>query len=79
MMHHLPDDLKRHGLAEITRVLKAGGRLLVVDFTGPAGPWKSRMRDLPVLLKEAGFSPLETGKPPFPGLSVACGRKGEIP
>lgn len=32
MMHHLPDDLKRAGLAEIYRVLKPDGRLLVVDI-----------------------------------------------
>lgn len=77
MMHHLPDDLKQQGLAEVARVLKPGGRLLVIDLTGPAGPWKSRMRDLPSLLKEIGFSALETGKPPFPGLSVASARKEE--
>src|SRR5262249_53091571 len=33
MMHHLPPSLKRRGLAEIQRVLKPGGRLLVVDIT----------------------------------------------
>jgi ubiquinone/menaquinone biosynthesis C-methylase UbiE len=32
VMHHLPDDLKRLGLAEMARVLKAGGRLVIVDF-----------------------------------------------
>ncbi len=32
MMHHLPDELKRQGLIEIARVLKPGGRLLVLDF-----------------------------------------------
>ena len=33
MLHHLPDDLKRKGLAEIRRVLKRGGRFLAVDLT----------------------------------------------
>ena len=33
-MHHLPDDLKPQALAEIRRVIKPGGRLLIVDFKG---------------------------------------------
>ena len=79
MMHHLPDDLKRQGLAEIVRVLKPGGRLLVLDMKGPAGPWKSRIADQPALLKEAGFSQVETGEARFsgfPGLGFALGRIG---
>ncbi len=32
MLHHLPDDLKRTGFDEIRRVLKPGGRFMVMDF-----------------------------------------------
>src|SRR3990172_2811578 len=32
MLHHLPDEVKRAGLAEVRRVLKTGGRFLAVDF-----------------------------------------------
>ena len=37
MLHHLPIDLKRAGIGEVFRVLKPGGRLVVVDFD-PARP-----------------------------------------
>ena len=75
MMHHLPDDLKRQGLAEIARVLKPGGRLLILDFTGPAGPWHSRIQDQPRFLKEVDLSQIETGKLTFPGLSFVRAQK----
>ncbi|MGI9057772.1 MAG: class I SAM-dependent methyltransferase [Ktedonobacteraceae bacterium] len=79
MMHHLPDDLKRQGLAEIVRVLKTGGRLLVLDMKGHVGPWKSSIQDQPALMKEVGFAQVEMGKTRFsvfPGLDFALGRKG---
>lgn len=77
MMHHLPDDLKRLGLAEMARVLKPGGRLVIVDFKRaevqqgePAqlGAGSLGLQDLPQLLQEAGFSQVESGDIPFPRL-----------
>ena len=69
MLHHLPDDLKRRGLAEIRRVLKPGGRFLALDFAAhshsPLGHLLAifghsrgeRMVDkLMPMLKDAGFS-----------------------
>jgi ubiquinone/menaquinone biosynthesis C-methylase UbiE len=82
MMHHLPAGLKRQGLAEIARVLKPGGRVVIADFKRPkerqgraarfhAGG--SRIEDLVALLKEAGFSQVETEAMEFPRFSAFPG------
>ena len=81
MMHHLPDPLQRQGLAEIARVLKPGGRLVIADFAQaylgqrpeerPAqrmhfGAGGSRMQDLIALVQDAGFSSVETEEMQLP-------------
>lgn len=90
MMHHLPAPLKRQGLAEIIRVLKPGGRLVITDFThkqerqGQAARFHaggSRTHDLMTLVSEAGFLQIKTQEmqparlSAFPGASFVLAHK----
>ena len=72
MLHHLPDDLKRTGFAEIRRVLKPDGRFFAVDFAAhshsPLGHLlgifghsggENMVDKLAPMLKDASFSDVE--------------------
>jgi ubiquinone/menaquinone biosynthesis C-methylase UbiE len=82
MMHHLPVSLKRQGLAEIARVLKVGGRLVIADFkrkqerTGQAARFHaggSGLHELAALVSDAGFSQVEIEEMRPPRLSAFPG------
>jgi len=68
MMHHLPAGLKQQGLAEIARVLKPEGRLVITDFTrkqeraGQAARFHaggSGLHELAALVSDVGFAQVE--------------------
>ena len=90
MMHHLPAPLKRQGLAEIARVLKPGGRLVIADFRrkqerqGRAARFHaggSGMQELAALITDAGFEDPETEEmrplrfSAFPGAGIVRAHK----
>ncbi|MCI0794982.1 MAG: methyltransferase domain-containing protein [Chloroflexi bacterium] len=82
MLHHLPDELKREGFAEIYRVLKPGGRLLTVDFGAPSNSLishlmllfghsrtQSNVQELMTMMEDAGFREVEAVQSKYRGLA----------
>lgn len=83
MLHHLGRAGRRQLAAELRRVVKPGGRVLIVDFAGPAarsgrlsGHFTHRHghvdpAEVVSLLADAGFGPVETGAVGVKGLQFA--------
>src|SRR5512138_3370681 len=78
MIFHMSDETRRTGIAEVHRVLKPGGLLLVVDLEMPANPLARAiakrllggmeapdMRNLIPILGGSGFSDVEFGHANF--------------
>ncbi len=88
-IHHLPDDLKRAAFAEMLRVLKPGGRVLLADFVQPSnhvlnhltavivgpGMMKTDTWKLPPMLSDAGFVDVRSGPTRSSFLGFVSGRK----
>ena len=89
MVHHLPDDLKRQGFAEILRVLKPGGCLLIADFNPPTNPLANHVlsailgpnmmqiniRKYIPLLSDVGFAEIHSGPTRSSLLSYVSAKK----
>jgi ubiquinone/menaquinone biosynthesis C-methylase UbiE len=89
MMHHLPEHLQIKGLAEILRVLKPRGQIVIADMMRPGGSalrqfftslalhhgMEFGIEDLPNLLKDAGFEEIEQLKGRFLTIGFVRARK----
>jgi ubiquinone/menaquinone biosynthesis C-methylase UbiE len=90
-IHHLPEEVKAGAFAEMLRVLKPGGRVLIADFVQPKNHFMSHIASalvgshmmetsawsLPPLLKEAGFTEVSSGPTRSSFLAFVSGRKPE--
>jgi demethylmenaquinone methyltransferase/2-methoxy-6-polyprenyl-1,4-benzoquinol methylase/phosphoethanolamine N-methyltransferase len=90
-IHHLPDDLKPKAFAEILRVLKPGGHVLIADFDPPANPilnhittalvgshmMQTSIWNLPAIMESTGFEEITSGQTGSSILAFVSGKKPE--
>jgi demethylmenaquinone methyltransferase/2-methoxy-6-polyprenyl-1,4-benzoquinol methylase/phosphoethanolamine N-methyltransferase len=91
VIHHLPgDDLKRKAFGEMRRVLRGGGRLLVVDFAVPqsgslrpfaklfgAHMHATTIGSYPEFMASEGLAPVDTGEAGFKVFRYVLGKAGQ--
>lgn len=91
MFHHLPEDLRRAGLAEVRRVLKPGATLALADFASLEGSAlthllgltrRGKQRRAPwltTLLEDAGFEDVEQVPTQLGRMAFVRGRAPKAP
>lgn len=90
VIHHLPEDVKQRGFAEIFRVLQPGGLFFVADFKMPTHPFlallastflghgmmmQSDLESVTPMLKEMGFLNVASGSTRSAFLAFVSGKK----
>jgi demethylmenaquinone methyltransferase/2-methoxy-6-polyprenyl-1,4-benzoquinol methylase/phosphoethanolamine N-methyltransferase len=86
MMHHLTDELKERGLQEIKRVLKPGGRLLIIELDpgafslatlvhGHSEQLSAELEKTRQIIRRLGFAEIQSGRLSFRGFSYLKGKK----
>lgn len=91
-LHHLPKDARAGALAEMRRVLRPGGRVLIVEIGHGHGVWAALnpvallhgretrhiLDDAATLMRRVGFGSVDTGPLGFGVFGYALGRRKQL-